>query len=226
MRYSGFAVLAAFVLLGVLVTRGEALDEAELPKRADFGTYALDDFPRMLPVRGREPRCPTESIVNYQGTSIRYWLNAPMHQAFVPYVQRLEELVREVSIEHYGRAPYRLSHMGAYVCRPMRGHSAVISEHALGNALDLRGFDFLPARPSEPLPEGAPRSVARSFRITVEEHWRATSGTAAYHAAFFAKLTERLSAEPELFGVMLGPSYPAHDRHLHLDRAPWSFVRF
>lgn len=194
--------------------------------RPDFGSYPLDALSRVLPDGFRRFRCPTEDMVTYRGSTVRFWLPAAMHRAFVPYVQRLEAIAREVSIEVYGRAPYRLSHMGAYVCRRMRGRAEVISEHALGNAIDLRGFDFLPARADEPLPEGAPPSLSRYFRTTVEEHWEAREGTAAYHARFFSRLRERLEAEPELFGVMLGPSYPAHDKHLHLDRAPIRFVRF
>lgn len=194
--------------------------------RPDFGTYPLDAISRVLPEGRRDPRCPTEEMVTYRGTTVRFWLPASMHRAFVPYVQRLEEISREVAIEVYGRAPYRLSHMGAYVCRRIRRSSDVMSEHALGNAIDLRGFDFLPARADEPLPEGAPPSLARYFRTTVEDHWGAAEGAAAYHAHFFDRLRERLEAEPELFGVMLGPSYPAHDKHLHLDRSPYRFVQF
>lgn len=220
-------------LVCAVAAPGRALEESSeqaieepTPMRPDFGTYPLDALSRLLPEGQRNPRCPTEDMVTYRGSTIRFWLPAAMHRAFVPYVQRLEEIARDVAIKTYGRAPYRLSHMGAFVCRRIRRSSETMSEHALGNAIDLRGFDFLPARADQPLPVGTPPSLSRYFRTTVEEHWDAEEGAGAHHALFFSRLRERLEAEPELFGVMLGPSYPAHENHLHLDRAPIRFVRF
>ncbi len=217
--------LVAALLALALVGRSLASDESQ-ELRPDFGSYELDAMPRQLPEGTRRFRCPTEGIVRYRGTSIGFWIPAPMHAAFVPYVQRFEALVREVAIETYGRAPYRLSHIGAYVCRRIRGSGDMISEHALGNAIDVRAFDFVAARRDQALPEGAPPSLSRPFRVSIEDHWHADRGVGAYHAAFFARLRERLADAPDLFGVMLGPSYPGHSRHLHLDRAPWKFVQF
>lgn len=195
-----------------------------VPQRGDVGSYPLDTLSRVAP-RGRL-RCPTDGLVTYRGTHLRFPLPVAMHRDFVPHVQRLEEVAIEVAREVYGRAPKTMLHRGAYNCRRIRGVRDTFSEHAFGNAIDLKGFDFYGARGDEPLPEGAPAHLRRSFRITVERDFRSDDPLRAYHRRFFERLTERLAADPSWFGVMLGPSFPGHHDHLHLDRAPLRYVAF
>lgn len=203
--------------------RDEETDDS--PPRVDFGSYSLDAASRVVAPRGRLA-CPVDSIVHYRGTTIRYAGDVRVHRDFVPFLQRFEEAVVEIARATYGRAPQVLVHRGAFNCRRIRGIPEVMSEHAFGNALDLAGFDFYSARPSDALPEGVPSSFRRSFRVRIRDHWSVTYGDRAYHQVFFQRLRDRLLAEQDLFGVILGPSYPGHRDHLHLDRAPFRFVQF
>jgi len=188
--------------------------------------YVLDDRPREVDTPPNRLRCDTSELVTYRGTSLRFTVPITLHPAFQPYVERFERLVAEVAIEHYGRAPRTLSHAGGYVCRPIRGERTQLSEHALGNAIDLKGFGFYGVRADDPVPADMPRHMRRSFLVRVEDHWASNRAVDAYHVRFWEKLRARLEATTDLFQVMLGPSFPGHDRHLHLDRAPFRYVHF
>lgn len=187
--------------------------------------YPLDAIPRIVPERGRLD-CDRSQLVYYRGTSLRFLMPARMNVAFIPYVRKFEELVGDVATEVYGRPPRSLAHAGSFNCRRVRHAETTLSEHALGNALDVRGFDFGGAPRGSTLPEGVPGRYIHSFRVRVEDHWASEDARYAVHVRFFARLRERLVADPDLFTVMLGPSYPGHRNHLHFDRAPWRYVQF
>lgn len=187
--------------------------------------YALDAVARRVPERGRL-RCDISSLVTYRGSTLRFSAPARVHSAFVPYLRRFEAIASEVAAAVYGRRPRVLAHAGVYSCRRIRRSPATLSEHALGNAIDLRGFDFAAAAHGASLPLDLPARFAHSFRVRVLDHWAGNDPRDAVHARFFARLRERLEAEPDLFTVMLGPSYPGHRNHVHLDRAPFRFTQF
>jgi hypothetical protein len=208
------------LMLSVVAATARASNDA----RAD---YPLDTVPRELPPDVRRPRCDRDVLVRYRGTALRFQSAVEMHPDFVPYVQRLERIVNEVAVAEFGRAPRVLRHHGSFNCRTIRGSHGVLSEHAFGNALDVRGFDFHRARADEPLPDGVPSQMARGFAVRVDEHWDAAPGSRfAPHAAFLHALCARLVGERDLFRVMLGPSYPGHKNHLHFDRSPIEYVQF
>lgn len=195
--------------------------------------YALDELDRSGPERGKKPSCERASILAYRGTTVRYEVPASVHAAFVTRLARFEEVVAEVGTEVYGRAPKLLHHAGGYMCRTTwRGR---LSEHALGNALDVGGFTF-PAIAKNDLAALAARGVEltaaerRGFRVDVGTTWRATTTQApraqAQAKRFFALLLERVRARPDVFRGMIGPPDPAHTTHLHLDAGPWSFSRY
>lgn len=189
-------------------------------------SYALDEHPREVPGSSRRPRCDRSELVDYRGSAMRFTAPITLHPAFIPYVERFERLVAEVAREHYGRAPRTLSHLGGFNCRTIRRNRDVLSEHAFGNAIDVRGFGFYAAREGEALPDGMPTHLRRSFVVRVEDHWQTDRLVDSAHQEFFRKLRARLEASTDLFQVMLGPSFPGHERHLHLDRAPTRFVQF
>lgn len=225
--------LAVLVVAGLAHARyrdpgraGEIVDTIAPPPNPTSSGYPLDDRPREILGSSRHVRCDRTELVTYRGTTLRFTAPITIHPAFRPYVQRFEELVVEVAREHYGRAPRTLSHVGGFNCRTIRGERGQLSEHALGNAIDVRGFGFYAARDDEPLPADLPRHLRRSFIVRVEDHWSTDRAVDAAHMAFFAKLRERLETAEDLFQVMLGPSFPGHDRHLHLDRAPFRYVQF
>jgi hypothetical protein len=191
--------------------------------------YELDALDRSGPGRGKKPSCEHDAIVAYRGKTVRYEVPASVHRAFIPRLERFEEVVAEVGMEVYGRAPKVLHHAGGYMCRTSwRGR---MSEHAFGNALDVGGFTFAPIGKSELAELKArgielPAAQRRGFRIDVGETWRATSPSHAGAKRFFALLLERVRARQDVFRGMIGPPDPAHTTHLHLDAGPWTFSRY
>jgi hypothetical protein len=202
------------------VSRG-ALFSAWNAVRGD--PYALDAVDRWLEP-GVRLKCDRAALVSYRGTTLRYYGAVLVSPAFRERLVRFEEVVREVATEVYGRAPQRVRHLGAFSCRSTRNRSRLVSEHALGNALDLAGFDFGAATKTTPLADGVPSTLRHPFQVRVGRHWGATAGVNAVHARFLATLTERLRDRPDVFRSMFGPGHGGHDDHLHLDVSPWRYV--
>jgi hypothetical protein len=188
--------------------------------------YALDEVARRLEP-GKPVICDQKGMVQYKGTTLRYAGPVLIDPAFEERLKRFELVAAEAAREVYGREPRLIRHYGAFSCRSTRNRKYRVSEHALGNALDLVGFDFGPATKAQPLGQGMPKQLRWAFQVRVARHWRpsAASGEAgALHARFLATLTERLRARDDIFRSMFGPGHGGHDDHLHLDAAPWRYV--
>lgn len=214
------AVLLCVVLLSsTTVAQHRASIPAAEPRR-DLGTYPLDGIERRMIAGGR---CPEVPLVSYAGELVPFARPVRMYEGFVPRVRVLERIVYDASIEVYGRPPRRLAHRGAYNCRAVRGIPQLLSEHGLGNAFDWSGAEFAALPRGAPVPEGLPAALQRRFSVDVRRHYRATSGLDATHARFFQLVRARLIAAPELSGV-LGPGYPGHEDHVHIDLAPWTLT--
>jgi hypothetical protein len=185
---------------------------------------ALERVPRVLP-EGAPLPCEraTPELVRYRGEHLRYQKPLQVHPQFRARLPRFEQLVRELAERHYGRAPRRIVHLGAFSCRRMRRYPTWVSEHALGNAIDIAGFDFGPLPRAAAAPAGLPRALRGAFEVRLERHWSA-AGTASAHAAFLRELAQALIDRPDLFSVVLGPAWPGHHNHFHLDRAPYRVV--
>jgi hypothetical protein len=136
----------------------------------------------------------------------------------------MEKEIAALATETYGRAPRRLVHLGTFSCRRIRKYPEWISEHGLGNAIDVAGFDFAALDRKANLPEGVPRVFRHAFPVRVLRHWKATSGLTKIHRSFLRRLAERLVARRDIFRVLLGPSFPGHDNHFHFDCAPFRMV--
>ncbi len=199
------------------IVLGAAVLLAARPARAEF-RYPLDDLPRE--VAPGQPQCPEVDLETYRGSVVRYQKPTRIYVGFEEPLRRFEEIARDTAIEVYGRAPRVLRHDGTYNCRSVRGIASLLSEHALGNAIDVEGFDFGPA------PRGvkAPRGLRGSFSVRLGKHWNARTGVAALHARFLRLLAERVIERPDLFRVVLGPSYPGHQGHFHFDLAPYRLI--
>lgn len=189
--------------------------------------YALDRVDRFVEP-GQRFQCADAHLVTYRGTHIPYRGGARVHAAFVPRLERFEQLVNQLAVEHYGRTPRRILHRGAYNCRVARGRRARLSEHALGNALDLQGFEFplLRTARGEVAPAGMPRHMRRGFQIGVKEHWSGRRARERYHALFLHRLADALRERPDIFRGIVGPPRPRHGDHLHLDAAPWRYAMY
>jgi hypothetical protein len=188
--------------------------------------YELDEIERFL--EGDKPRvqCSPESMVDYAGTALRYAGAVRVNPPFVPRLALFEEVVKEVATEVYGRAPHRIRHYGAYSCRTSRNRSYRLSEHSLGNAIDIIGFDFARAKKDEWQDAGRPRELRGPFQVRVAKHWAGSARPAAVlHAQFLRKLTERLTSRDDIFRGLIGPGHPGHSDHFHFDVAPWRYTR-
>jgi hypothetical protein len=204
-----------------LVPRGlDALFRPWLPTGDE--PYELDEIARFVEPRGPLP-CPSEAIVAYRGTSLRYARTVYVHRAFIPRLAKLEEVIAAQATAVYGRAPRRLLHRGAYNCRRARGRPERLSEHALGNAVDVAGFTFGPLRRGERAPAGLPRHLARSFQVRIDRHWSPRRERDALHARFLHALADALHERPDVIRGIVGPPARRHHDHLHLDAAPWRY---
>jgi hypothetical protein len=185
--------------------------------------YELDIIERRLG-EGERATCEPKSMVSYRGSRLRYAGALTVSEPFKARLERFEDVVAEVALEVYGREPSRIRHYGAYSCRATRNRQWIVSEHALGNALDVVGFDFGPAGKKHALVEGLPATLKHPFQVRVGRHWAKTEGTAAIHARFLKLLTDRLRERDDIFRCMFGPGHGGHDDHLHLDVAPYRYV--
>ena len=172
--------------------------------------------------------CNPGALVRHSGTHLRYQGSVQIDPAFRDRLVRFEALVVEVASEVYGRAPMRLSHFGAFSCRSSRNRSHRLSEHALGNAIDVTGFDFARATREQALKGGLPAKLRGSFQNPggppLERGSR--EPRLGYPLALLARLAERLSERDDVFRVMIGPSRSDHSDHFHFDMSPWRYVRF
>jgi hypothetical protein len=180
--------------------------------------YALDDVSR-----APSATCHPERMVPYRSRGLRTSAGVRVDPAFAERLPTLERVVREVAIAHYGRAPRRMLTVGGYACRSIRGRSDRISEHALGNALDVRGFELGALPRGAAAPPDLPRALRRPFTVTVGHDWSRSDPIGARHAAFLRALIDRLARE-DVFRVIYGPAHPGHTGHFHFDMSPFRWI--
>jgi hypothetical protein len=183
--------------------------------------YALDDIARRLDAN-TAVTCDASALQKYKGTNLAYAGSVLVDPAFVARLTRFEAIVNEVAIQIYGRTPSKLVHAGAYACRKSRNRATRLSEHALGNALDIVGFSFAGATKAQR--GAAPKAAQGAFKVTVSRHWDAERSDASrLHRQFLRTVAERV-VEADVFRVALGPSHPGHADHLHFDMSPWNYT--
>jgi hypothetical protein len=193
--------------------------------------YPLDEVSRYVE-RGETRRlarvdCSETVVTSYSGEHVRYERPVRVAESFQPKLQAFEAVVAEVAREYYGRAPRRVLHLGAFACRTVRGRSNRLSEHALGNAIDVSGFEFTAARKSDTVPEGIPAKLRRPFVVSVRRHFRheAEEGVDALHRQFLRTVVARVRAEG-IFRGIIGPGRRGHDGHLHFDYGRWTYAAY
>ena len=212
------AVILALALATVGLTPAT---EEEAPVEAAYG---LDDRSRIIPARGKV-KCPKVPLTRYKGEIIRYHKPVRVYEGFVPRLKRFEEVVRDVAVEVYGRAPRSMRHLGSYNCRRIRAYPEWLSEHAFGNGIDISAFTFAALSRADRADSELPRSLQRSFKVTVEKHWGKKKGlSGSHHSVFLDTLAKRLVARQDIFRVLLGPGFPGHHNHFHFDCGPYRMV--
>ncbi len=113
----------------------------------------------------------------------------------------IEDTLILVSQDTMGSAITRIQNVSSYVCRRRNNNpEGKLSEHALGNALDIAAFSF-----------------ANGTTVTVKDDWpQGFSGLVPDDAATFLKSVHEGACE--VFSTVLGPDANAsHADHFHLD---------
>jgi hypothetical protein len=114
----------------------------------------------------------------------------------------IEKVIQEEAVKHLGEPITRITTLGSYSCRSVRGWRERISQHALGNALDMAAFSTK---------AGSKASVMRDYEIGVE-------APSTPRGRFLRAIYRRLWSEGGVTRV-LGPEWDAaHRDHFHLDR--------
>ena len=221
---------ASEVPLG-LVPKGERLS---IGKRTPNPGFPLDNLKREIAPHGK-PHCPHVPMVRYKGDIIRYHSALYIYVHFRARLKLFEQVVKQTALDVYGRAPRQIRHIGTYNCRRIAAYPTLLSEHGVGNGIDVTGFDFGRAPRAKKGPAGAgelgavastlPRELKRAFRVRILKHWYAKSGVAySHHRRFLRLLAARLVQRRDIFRVLLGPGDPAHKNHFHFDVAPYRLV--
>lgn len=114
----------------------------------------------------------------------------------------VEKVIQEEAVKHLGSPIVKITTLGSYSCRNVRGWKERISQHALGNAMDLAAFS----------PKvGTAASVQRDY-VTYGEEPKTVRGH------FLRAVYRRLWSEAGVTRV-LGPDWDAsHRDHFHVDR--------
>ena len=172
--------------------------------------------------RGPTPQCPQVQLMTYAGDVVPYHRPLKVNPFFRERLQHFEAVVQAVALKEYGRPPVAIRHFGAYVCRRIRGRHK-LSEHSLGNAIDVSGFEFGPAL-DHAQRHGLPQPLMEGFKVSLLKHWGQQGEVEGRHAAFLRQVARELAKRPDIFRGMLGPGAPGHDDHFHFDMGRWRYI--
>lgn len=187
--------------------------------------YPLDELARRVEPTG-PMRCPAVPLVQYPGAALTWKKPLKVHPAFAERLAAFEAVAIDVATRIYGRAPTRITHLGSYNCRRIRLYPDLLSEHGVGNAIDVTGFEFAALPRDQRKQSPLPKALHKAFSARVLDHWDSPDDHRAtgYHRRFLRELAAELERRPDIFRVMLGPSYPGHKDHFHFDCAPYRLV--
>jgi hypothetical protein len=219
MQVEGYAVMIGITLLLASL----AVGHSPVPLSPTASGYGLDGVSRKAISRRGKLKCPKVRMVKYRGTHLRYQRATWVFTGFATRLARFEQVVSKVAKDVYGRAPSRINHMGTFNCRRIGGYPNLISEHGLGNGIDVAGFRFSKAPQADRAK--APASLRGAFNVSVLKHWDAKRGVGRVHARFLHQLARALVKRQDIFRVLLGPGYPGHKNHFHFDVAPYRLVQ-
>jgi hypothetical protein len=143
--------------------------------------------------------CGIDNGVRVEQTAIGWNRPAEMSCALAEQLDRFErEAVQPAAQRYFGRPVVLIRHFGAYTCRGENGGNGRLSQHALGNAIDVGSFE-----------------LGDGTRVAVETDWR---GRGPRHD-FLHDVAKRACA---YFNVVLTPASDAlHHNHFHLDVGPY-----
>jgi hypothetical protein len=180
----------------------EPSDEDKVAALSEAGVrYRLAPVAATTTKQGVTCHMPDGVRVFRGGTGIRYAKPLHVNAGFALRLVAFEKIVQETAQTYLKQPVKRIEHLGTYVCRHVAGTAGTLSEHALGNAIDVSGF-----------------VLKNGVRVNVKRHYVKMGFTPkSPEEQFLRALVARLRSE-QTFSVMLTPDWDKrHHNHLHLD---------
>jgi hypothetical protein len=204
------------------VQQREQLPRTQQASAVRAAPYALDSLNRKITTGWK---CPAVDAREFAGSRVRFVPAAKVIAPFREHLLELEQVASEVGLRVYGRAPARIRIAASYDCRPVTGNGGRLSEHALGNAIDITAFEFPASFSVGPDRSLTNLTLAGPLEVRVDRHWHAEGDPVVErHARFLTELTDELIARG-VFRTLLGPAHPDHKDHFHFDMAPHPYVK-
>ncbi len=140
--------------------------------------------------------CALDHVVYMSQSFIPYNRSTLMTCALASAMYAFEKKVVQPQAEKFFKQPVvKILHVGTYNCRPMRGSSALLSEHSYANAIDITSFQ---------LEDGT--------IVSIERDWHDSGNAGKFLHAVAQKACGK-------FRMVLTPNYNAlHRDHFHLDQ--------
>ncbi len=172
-------------------------------------TMLPEDYTETLETSGGPQRCYVPQAMRYvRGPgNVKYTTYMLMNCRMAVAMARFEEVLQRVARAHFGRrARVRtVVTLGAYACRPLRKNHTVMSQHGLGNAVDLRRL-----------------IVDRFGAVDIEHDWAPDGTRRGDRASAFLHGLVNVLRDERVFMNVITPTDDArgHKNHLHVDLDP------
>jgi hypothetical protein len=192
--------LAAALGLAGLTLAGCGGAPENLTGRACLARLAAGevDYRPLSGVHAAAPACQVDTAVRVSRVKARFDHPATMSCALAARLDDFErDVVQPLAFDELGRRVSRIDHLGSFSCRGINGGHSRLSQHALGQAIDIAGF-----------------RLADGSTVSVERDW-SEPGPKRH---FLRHLARRAC---QYFSVVLTPNSDRHHyNHLHLDIGP------
>jgi hypothetical protein len=196
------APIATILLLGLLAgcvsaPRPPAPSKTAAQCLSQLAAQGVRFAPIAAPVAANG--CGIDNGVRVEQSAVAWNRPAEMSCTLAARLDSFErEVVQQAAQRHFGRPVALIHHFGAYTCRGENGGNGRLSQHALGNAIDIGSFE-----------------LADGTRIAVETDWRGRGP----RRDFLHDVAKRACA---YFNVVLTPASDAlHRNHFHFDVGPY-----
>ena len=203
MRHRGGLAAAFGVGLVALAGCGGTPAPSALSGRACLSRLAAEEvaYRRVESPDASDSRCHVDTAVQVSRIDAALSRPATMSCAMASRLDEFErEALQPLARAELGKRVTRIDHLGTFACRGITGRPSRLSQHALGQAIDVAGF-----------------RLSDGSRVSVERDW-SDSGE---KGVFLHRLASKAC---RYFSVVLTPDSNAdHYNHLHFDIGPERF---
>lgn len=203
MRHRGWFAAGLGAALLALAGCGGAPAPSVLSGRACLSKLAAEavSYRTVESPEASDSRCQIDTPVQVSRVEATLSRPATMSCAMANRLDTFErEVVQPLAKDELGRRVTRIDHLGSFSCRANSSRPSRLSQHALGQAIDVAGF-----------------RLSDGSRISVERDWRDGSEKSVF-------LHRLASKACRYFSVVLTPdSNSDHYNHLHFDIGPERF---